>query len=229
MVHIFVDFEMNQVSKRDRDKSGVVKNEIIQIGAVKLDEKYRVVSTYEAYVKPMYSTVCPICTRITGITQYDVENAKPLSQAVEDFLAWADDSEARYYSWSDNDSRQLRSELKAKGVDETLITLFDHWYDFQKEYCSLIGQSRMGLDIALKGAGLQQIGSKHSAAADALSSVQLMKLIHSPKFFSEQQKENITQHTKTVRERMQEQKQAQKAMNAQKRRPVKEHTPRARA
>ncbi len=217
MVHIFVDFEMNQVSKRDRDQSGVVKNEIIQIGAVKLDKDYKVVSMYEAYVKPLYSSICPICTRLTGIVQDHVENALPLPQAITEFLAWVDDSEARYYSWSDNDSRQIRSELAAKGVDETVITLFDNWNDFQKEYCSVIGQSRMGLDIALKGAGLKQIGSKHSAAADALSSVQLLKLIRSPKFFTKQQKQNITLYTKTVREQMQEQKQAQKQVRAQRR------------
>lgn len=228
MVHIFVDFEMNQVSWNDRSASGTVKNEIVQIGAVKLDENYKVVSLYESYVKPMYSTICPICTRLTGIVQSQVETAKILPEAVKDFLDWVDDSEARYYSWSDNDSRQLRNELKYKGVDETLITLFDNWSDFQKEYCQVIGQSRMGLDIALKGAGLKQIGSKHSAASDALSTVQLLKLIRSPQYFCKERKDNIMLHTKKVRERMQEEKQALKAKRTEKQKFSKESKPKAR-
>lgn len=222
MVHIFVDFEMNQVSWKDRGASGPIKNEIIQIGAVKLSEDYRVLSVYEAFVRPMYSTICPICTRLTGIVQAQVDSARTLPDAVEDFLRWVGDVQARYYSWSDNDSRQLRQELRYKGADEAKITLFDNWTDFQKEYCEEVEQSRMGLDIALSGAGLKQIGSKHSAAADALSSVQLLKLIRSPKYFGEGRRENIVRHTRRVRDEQQERRQAVRAKQAQKTQPVKE-------
>lgn len=227
MVHIFVDFEMNQVSWKDRGASGPIKNEIIQIGAVKLSEDYRVLSVYEAFVRPMYSTICPICTRLTGIVQTQVSAARTLPDAIEDFLAWVNDAQAKYYSWSDNDSRQLRQELRYKGVEEARITLFDDWADFQKEYCDVVGQSRMGLDIALSGAGLKQIGSKHSAAADALSSVQLLKLIRSPKYFGEGRRENIVRHTRRVRNEQQERRQAVRAKQAQRSQPMKESKPKA--
>ena len=210
MVHIFIALEMNQVSWSDREASGAVKNEIIQIGAVKLDESYRVIDTYEAFVKPTYSKICPICTRLTGITQEQADSGKSYPEAIVDFAEWAG-TDACFYSWSDNDSRQLRHEAVCKKVDPAVIAVFDRWVDFQLEYCNLVEQSRMGLDVALKGAGLFQIGAKHSAAADALSSVQLFKLVHSPVYFSEENRARIILYTRIVRRRMQEKKQANKA------------------
>lgn len=215
MVHVFVDFEMNQVAWADRKLSGDVKNEIIQIGAVKLDENYRVLAIYETYVRPIFSRICPICSKLTGIVQSNVDHANFLPEAVQDFLDWVDDQNARYYSWSDNDSRQLRSELACKGAD-ALAEQFQNWTDFQKEYCDLVGQSRMGLDIALAGAGLRQIGCKHTAASDALSSVQLLKLIHNPAYFAERPRQRIVQHTEKVRAASKERRQAVKAKCAQK-------------
>ena len=122
MVHIFIDLEMNQVSWSDREASGLVKNEIIQIGAVKLNEQYRVIDTYEAFVKPMYSKICPICTRLTGITQEQADSGKTLPEALRDFAEWAG-NDACFYSWSDNDSRQLRHEAANKLVDASV----DRW------------------------------------------------------------------------------------------------------
>lgn len=216
MVHIFIDLEMNQVSWSDREASGPVKNEIIQIGAVKLNDQYRVVDTYEAFVKPMFSKICPICTRLTGITQAQTDHAKTLPIALKEFADWAGE-DACFYSWSDNDSRQLRQEAASKLVDASILARFDRWVDFQLEYCKLVDQSRMGLDVALKGAGLFQIGAKHSAAADALSSVQLLKLVNSPVYFSEEKKQNIVRHTEIVRRKMQEIRQANRAKSAAKR------------
>ena len=177
---------------------------------------------YEDYVRPVYSKICPICTRLTGIVQDQVAERKQLPEAILDFLNWVGDEPAVFYSWSDNDSRQLRGELQAKGVSSAIISCFDNWVDFQKEYSQLVNQSRMGLDVALSGAGLQQIGSKHSAASDALSSVQLLKLAKSPQYFEAQRRENIIIYTRKVRLEMQQKKQENKLRAAARSKAAKE-------
>ncbi len=213
MVHIFVDFEMNQIAWKDRKKSGQLKNEIIQIGAVKLNDQYQVLDTYEAFVKPIYSELCGICMRLTGIRPADVENAPVLPQAIALFEQWVGTGDAQYYSWSDNDSKQLLNELKCKGAGE-LAPHYANWVDFQAVYCKLVGQDRMALDLALSGAGLFHIGSRHSAMSDALSSVQLLKLIHSESLFEPSKKQRIVLHTKKIRDEQQEKRRKAAAARA---------------
>ncbi len=86
----------------------------------------------------------------------------------------------------------------------------------------------MGLDVALSGAGLHQIGSKHSAASDALSSVQLLKLAKSPKYFADHRRNNIMVYTRKVRLEVQQRKQANKLKYAAKNKAAKEVKPKAR-
>lgn len=211
MFHIFVDLEMNQVSKEGRLKSGPIKNEIIQIGAVKLDEHFRVLDTYEAFVRPVYSEICDICRRLTGITQRDVVGAPRLVQAIDLFLSWVGNTDdVHFYSWSDNDSRQLVNEAAHKGLTAEKIAVFSHWMDFQIAYGKLVEQGRMGLDIALKGAGLAHVGSKHSACSDAISSAQLLKLVKSPKLFNEENRKRIIENTRLVRDKLSEKRKAAK-------------------
>lgn len=67
--HIIIDFEMNPVEGKREDAQLLTKNEIIQIGAVKLDEKYHVVDRFNAFVCPqLNSRVTRHITKITGIT-----------------------------------------------------------------------------------------------------------------------------------------------------------------
>ncbi len=224
MIHIFVDFEMNQIAWKDRKASGQLKNEIIQIGAVKLNERYQVLDTYEAFVKPIYSELCGICMRLTGIRPADVENAPALPQAAALFEQWVGAEDAQYYSWSDNDSKQFFNELKCKGAGE-LVPHYANWIDFQAVYCKLVEQNRMALDLALSGAGLFHIGSKHSAMSDALSSVQLLKLIHSESLFEPCRRQRIILHTKEIRDEQQEKRRkaaAARTARAEKRAPKNE-------
>ena len=75
MQHIFLDFEMNPIPRENREAREIVLGEIIQIGAVKLNEDYQLTDRFSLNVKPEYSPVMPHITQLTGIRQEDVENA----------------------------------------------------------------------------------------------------------------------------------------------------------
>ena len=114
MNHIFVDFEMNPIAKKNKEARQIVRSEIIQIGAVKLDESYTQVGKYCSFVKPELNTIQLNITNITGITNGDVENAPLLAQALEDFLQWIGETPCRMYAWSDSDKKQLLQECTAR-------------------------------------------------------------------------------------------------------------------
>ena len=52
MHHIFVDFEMNHIAGQYEEERSFSKMEIVEIGAVMLDEHYQEISSFQSYVKP---------------------------------------------------------------------------------------------------------------------------------------------------------------------------------
>ena len=64
---IVLDLEFTPL--RDPDLQAVAGNEIIEIGAVKLDEENRKLDSFQTYVKPQYSDIPYRITQITGITK----------------------------------------------------------------------------------------------------------------------------------------------------------------
>lgn len=189
MQHIFLDFEMNQAPRRKNpDVSPALLHEIVEIGAVKLDGDYRQVGKYSAYVKPERFPIGAPCTRVTGITDATVENAKYLREALEDFLAWIGDEPARIYAWSDSDRSQLFQECREKGIwEEKPPKAFRRWIDFQRIYTRLLGLSkrnRISLKNAIGGIEVNFAGSQHSAADDAENSAVLLTLLHDKEAFA---------------------------------------------
>ncbi len=78
-------------------------NQILQIGAVKLNEKFDIVDTFEVTIK---SDICNKVTgrfaRLTGITNEVMRAGVPFSNAVEQYNAWVGDG-AVTMTWSNSD------------------------------------------------------------------------------------------------------------------------------
>ena len=71
--HIVVDFEMNPVAKAHRDVRERLLREIIEIGAVKLDEDCAQTDRFHCFVKPQYnSDISSFITNLTGISRLDI-------------------------------------------------------------------------------------------------------------------------------------------------------------
>jgi inhibitor of KinA sporulation pathway (predicted exonuclease) len=64
--------------------------EIVQIGALRLDERYTVVEEYETLVRPVANPeLSPFLTELTGIDQESVDrDGAPPAEALSDFLAF---------------------------------------------------------------------------------------------------------------------------------------------
>lgn len=73
-----MDFEMNQIDNSHPDELKICKNEIIEIGAVKLDDTYKEIDSFKTYVKPGITPVTSRITNLTGITNEMVDDAPDL-------------------------------------------------------------------------------------------------------------------------------------------------------
>ena len=76
MKHIVVDLEMNSLAKEYKVEKEICNREIIEIGAVVLDENYQEVNSFKTFVKPQYNDkIKPYFEKLTGISTTMVENA----------------------------------------------------------------------------------------------------------------------------------------------------------
>ena len=72
--HIMIDLEMNKIKKQYRDDKKLA-NELIEIGAVKMDDDFNEVDRYQSYVMPDYGKMDSHIIKLTGITDEKLEGA----------------------------------------------------------------------------------------------------------------------------------------------------------
>ena len=101
--YVVIDLEMCKVPK-GAAKSYGKSNEVIQIGAVALDEQYQILEDrFMTYVKPQYGSLDTFINHLTGITQKDLKNAPCFEEALRQFELWLPDGEVEMVSWSRTD------------------------------------------------------------------------------------------------------------------------------
>ena len=186
MKHIVVDLEMNEISRKYREVKALCKMEIIEIGAVLLDENYTEIGHFKTLVKPQFNEeIEPLFERITGITTKMVENAPVFEDGLKMFLSWCQsvNDDIQLYQWSDSDLIQLTKEMCLKEVvlSEKEQHLLADWNDFQKEYGDkLMLHRQVSLKNAIMYAGLDFEGKEHDALCDARNTGTLLRIIRDP-------------------------------------------------
>ncbi len=171
MRRIFVDFEMNPVAKVFADFRRQCRAEVIQIGAVMMDEKLNITDSFCEYVKPQYNPgITKKITRLTGITTEMTEDADSFQNVLTRFLIWCGGQDYEICSWSDSDLWQLLDETSAKEMMDLpgLSYMLNHWRDIQDDFRETLRMDRQtSLEDAVFLAGLDFEGTAHDALADA--------------------------------------------------------------
>lgn len=153
--HIILDFEMNPVAKENKSIRESLRHEIIEMGAVMLNENYDVVDKFVCYVCPQYNkNITSFMTNLTGIKTSDVYKADTFESALENLSEWIGDQDGtRIYSWSDTDLRQLKEECSFKEAE--FPKNMHRWIDLQAIYPRITGLSKNREKTALRKAAEQ--------------------------------------------------------------------------
>ena len=177
MRRIFVDLEMHPILKI-YEGPGVWRQETIEIGAVMLDENLQEVSSFKEYVHPDFSDkVYAKYQKLTGITTEMLADACGFKSVFEHFCKWCG-NDYTIYSWSDSDIWQLMRECDFKGIEynDDVRYMFNHWKDFQAEFCSMLNMDKlMSLADAVSIGGLDFAGHQHDGLADARNTADLYR------------------------------------------------------
>ena len=183
MKHIVIDLEMCQVPKSVSKEIYKPRNEIIEIGAVMLDEGYNQISSFKSYVRPLYGVLTLNISRLTGIVNEDIHNAPILEEALIDMINWISDIEVDIYAWSENDWLQLNREIKHKAIDNDKINSIineTNWIDYQQVFGEKFGYPRkVSLIDALALTHVFLEGRQHDGLVDAINTARLIETIES--------------------------------------------------
>lgn len=182
MNYIIVDFEMNSVARGYKEERKICRMEIIEIGAVIMDENFLVLGEFKTLVKPQYNdSIGKTYETLTGISTHMVKDAPTFATAYEMFASWCESYGKEYevYAWSDNDYNQLVAEMKLKGYcNKQKMNPLLKWFDFQKEYTEKLGLERIiSLEKAMNYAGVEFKGHMHDALCDAKNTAELFAIV----------------------------------------------------
>ena len=182
--YLVIDLEFSRVDRQAaRLGQYYGSHEIIEIGAVILNEDNTIADRFKSYVRQVYGMPDAAVTSLTGITEKDLKDAPPLEQALRDMAAWMGKRSLIAASWSDSDYVQLSVEMEQKRIrNEAVEALFADWVDLQKAYTELKGQDhQVSLKSALEESRVAAEGKLHDGADDAFNAAKLIAMFRAEK------------------------------------------------
>ena len=147
--------------------------ETIEVGAVVLDlhQNYEPVASFCRFIRPQLKPVLtPFCTKLTTITQADVDTADAYDDVrgqLEAFLAPFADDGYMWCSWGEYDSTQLQKDADRLG-SRTMFAGIAHT-NLKKWHWKIHHCRAMGLQAADGTAGLEWQGQCHRGIDDAIN------------------------------------------------------------
>ena len=179
MFYLVIDLEMCKVPRDYRSKSYRYANEIIQIGAVLLDDSFKRIGTLCQYVHPEHGVIDYFIENLTGIKNSQVKKAPKLDEALIHMIDWLGERDYKIYAWSESDRNQLLHEIKAKNMTDERIYAFmkaENWIDYQDVFTKRFELSRqLSLEEALGRAEIEPEGKFHDGLDDAVNTAYLIE------------------------------------------------------
>jgi DNA polymerase III epsilon subunit-like protein len=169
MKYIVLDLEWNQPRHpRETVRQPVyLSGEIIQIGAVKLNSKFRIRRRLRLSVVPQfYKKVHRKVSQITGLSNEDLKHGIPFPKAVKKLLRFCG-KEYRFLTWGPEDIHILRDNFLLHGLDESKIPEF---YDLQVIFAKQIAGTNRQFSLSQAMEMLEEGDfDAHDALNDAYS------------------------------------------------------------
>lgn len=172
MEYIILDLEWNQpVSKNSYPYLRIgdrFSNEIIEIGAVKVNEKNEIIDTFKAVIKPKYyKKLNSNVMKLTHLKEEIVTGGIGFDVAIAQFRDWCSPA-GIFFSWGRDDIYVMKQNLEFYGIDFAWI---QSWYNLQLIFSKeCFGNSNQrSLTFAMEHLQIPQESDKpfHDACHDA--------------------------------------------------------------
>ena len=179
MNYIVFDLEWNQSPGGKKYSNSRLPFEIIEIGAVKMNEKREPVDVFQRLIKPqVYNWIHDSIHEVIHVDYHELENGIPFPRAIRNFLEWCGE-EYRFFTWGNQDVMELQRNMKFYGLLDLLpgpVT----YYDVQKLYSISYddGTHRCALEHAIDELKIEKSRGFHRALADAWYTAKVLEKIN---------------------------------------------------
>ncbi len=184
MYFIILDLEWNNTY--GRKIKGFI-NEIIEIGAVMLDEDLNEVETFSTLIKSQIGRkLRGRVKELTNLTNEDLTTGVEFTKAASSFRRWIGNRESIILTWGDSDIRVLIDNCRyLNGINR--IPFLQNYADLQSYFQQIMktpSSRQVGLTAAAEMLGINvDKYSQHRALDDSLLEAECFKKIYNKKLF----------------------------------------------
>ena len=176
MQYIVLDLEWNNTYAK---KAKGYINEIIEIGAVKLDSELETVDTFSCIIRSQIGKkLRGSVKRLTHLTNDDINSGMPFTKAFSMFRKWIGTEETVIFTWGDGDVRVLLENFKyLNGIK--VIPFLENYCDLQRVFQRIYGGTKGQQTGLLTAAQMLDIDPEmyihHRALGDSMLTADILK------------------------------------------------------
>lgn len=179
MNYIVLDLEWNQSNTGLEEEVARLPVEVIEIGAVKLNDRFVMIDKFSQLVKPeVYHEIHQITGELIHLQMQELEGGKPFPEAAEAFLSWCGAGEYMFCTWGSMDLTELQRNMEFYNMtplSDGPIAFLDVQKLFSLGFED--GKSRKALEYGVDKLEIKKDVPFHRAYSDAYYTAEILKLV----------------------------------------------------
>lgn len=176
MNYIVLDLEWNQSARGKSYEKKELPFEIIQIGAVKLDEEGSVIDRFNCVIRPaVYKKLHSAVKEVVALTDRELKNGETFPYAFQQLMRFCGDDYI-FCTWGSQDLWQLQQNMQYYRIENAFPKVMKY-YDVQKLFSIVFedGKLRRTVEYAVDVFSMEKNLPFHSAVNDATYVAGLLK------------------------------------------------------
>lgn len=184
MNYIIFDLEFNQGYNFAKEIKNVINPkcpfEILQIGAVKLNDNFETIGTLDILVKPeIYTMLNPFVRELTGITIDELDSGKSFKEMYEEFVEFIETDCSVLCVWGIADIKELFRNIEYHKLDTLIVpTKYINIQSYASKHLNCQKGINIGLSNAADLLGVPIESQFHNAYNDAYYTAEVFKKIY---------------------------------------------------
>jgi inhibitor of KinA sporulation pathway (predicted exonuclease) len=177
------DLEFNQGYNFKKENISTINPkfpfEIIDIGAIKLDENLNTILTFDKLIKPsLYKKLHPFIKDMTGISRESLKSAELFNEVYKEFSKFISDVDILCV-WGTADIKELIRNIEYHKLDSTIVPRkYINVQHYASQQLKSPGGNNVGLGNAARLMNIPVEAQLHKAINDAYYTVEIFKKIH---------------------------------------------------
>ncbi len=186
MQYIILDLEFNQPFDFPTGRKSILEPncpfEIIQIGAVKLNESLEITGHVNFLVKPqLYTRIHPYVEKMTSLNMKILDQERTFPDLYSDFVEFVGNEKNIFGVWGTGDISALFRNILYYNLNSKLLTKkYINVQALTTSFLKMPGDRSIGLKNAVETLGIEALLPFHDALNDAFYTAAIFRIVNNP-------------------------------------------------